>query len=438
MILNGVELNILAHIELIDAYNDIYPDNFIYKNVIYCVHNKVNNKNYVGQTIDFKNRFSESYIGHFKDYKKYINGKLGDNRILYKAWKKYGLESFIVYIIDLCDDRDSLNEKEMYWIKTLHTCTKDDECLGYNLSWGADDMGVKNPESIEKSLKTRKEKYGEYLANCHTPEAYSKGNKTKIERYGHGGFINASTPEANEKRRKTNLERYGTLHGGKISKEAMENMINKKIEKYGDPMGSCNTPENRKKAIFNKTITYLFRFLESFVSENGIVSGFKNFCKIALSNPNTRREISLKRVERLIENVEALKKDKRWTPFYEKLLDFSEISYALSTVTLVLKELRSESHKRKTLEIINKGLLTKKLIKINKIIKSFPEIKTFDDFVNYSLKEFTKVTKGKYFINSIIDSLPRLKVDDRWTPELDKIFLGISEKDKLKFKGHVS
>lgn len=36
-------------------------------------------------------------------------------------------------------------------------------------------------------------------------------------------------------------------------------------------MGLCNTPENRKKAIFNKTITYLFRFLESFVSENRIV-----------------------------------------------------------------------------------------------------------------------------------------------------------------------
>lgn len=171
-----------------------------------------------------------------------------------------------------------------------------------------------------------------------------------------------------------------------------------------------------------------------------IVSGFKNFCKITLNNSDTR-ENSLKRIKRIIENVEALKKDKRWTPFYEKLLDFSEISYALSTVNLVLKELRSESRSRlkgKTSEIISKGLLTKKLIKINKIIKLFPEIKTFDDFVNYSLKEFKNVTKGKYFINSIINSLPKLRVDNRWTPELDKIFLGISEKDKLKLKGHAS
>jgi len=59
MILNNVEVEILASTELIDAYNKKFPKNFIDKNVIYCVHNNINGKNYVGQTVDFRKRFSK-------------------------------------------------------------------------------------------------------------------------------------------------------------------------------------------------------------------------------------------------------------------------------------------------------------------------------------------------------------------------------------------
>ena len=144
MLLNNIEVNILASIELIDAYNKNIPIDFINNNVIYCVHNKINGKNYIGQTVNFRNRFSESIIGHFKGYNDFINGTLQSKGILYAAWKKYGFESFIVYIIDDGDGRDFLNDRETYWIKTLHTCVKDSNCFGYDLTWGADDIGFNN------------------------------------------------------------------------------------------------------------------------------------------------------------------------------------------------------------------------------------------------------------------------------------------------------
>lgn len=341
MLLNNIEVEVLSTIELIDAYNNIFPEDLITENVIYCVHNKVNGKNYVGQTVEFKNRFSTSYIGHFKDYHKYIEGKLGNRRVLYKAWKKYGLESFTVYIIDTGTDRDSLNEKEIYWIKTLHTCTKDPECNGYNLSWGADDMGVKDEESIRKSLATRLERYGSYAAPaCHTPEAFAKGTETKIKKYGHAGFINVFTPEANEKRKQTNLEKYGTLHGPNASKEAIDRMVAGNIEKYGDPMGACNTPENREKAAHSLKITGCFASINKVINDQvvDLVSYIKQSKEVYKTNYTMKHHLL-----RLIELLDDLRKDSRWKPELDVIF-----SGDLNSIKSVINE---------TLDLLNIGRL---------------------------------------------------------------------------------
>lgn len=323
MILNNVEVNVLASLELIDAYNKNFPENFIHENVIYCVHNNVNNKNYIGQTVEFFNRFSLSYVGHFRDYNRFINGGLGDGRILYAAWKKYGLEAFTVYIIDTGVDRKELDEREMYWIKTLHTCTKDPDCLGYNLTWGADDMGVKDPESIKRSLATRLEKYGEYFANCHTPEAFAKGRKTKLEKYGQENFVNAFTPEANEKRRQTNLERYGKPSGPGPSQEFIDKMVAEKIALYGDPMGTCNTPENREKAVRNMTTTKIFKAINRVIEKSGKsledFVDFKEYSDIALTAYSSKYD-GIRHLRRVKELLNLLKGDTRWTPEHERIL----------------------------------------------------------------------------------------------------------------------
>lgn len=439
MLLNNVEVDILATIELIDAYNKIYPEEFIYKNVIYCVHNNVNGKNYIGQTIEFSNRFSDSYIGHFKDYNKYKNGKLKDSRILYKAWNKYGLESFTVYIIDVGDgSRESLNEKEVYWIKTLHTCTQGPECFGYNLTWGADDMGVKDPESIKKSLATRLEKYGTYLHNCHTHEALEKGNQTKLERYGKTGFINASTPEANEKRRQTNLERYGTKHGPRMSEESLKTMLQKKIDLYGDIMGTCNTPENREKAVRNGRITKAFINIDKYLSLNSDIFDWDEYCNFVIKTVKTLRDAE-RHIEVIIEYLEYFKSDNRATDQIKTILsklDTITKDEALEAFHKKEEEWRKGSSIRRqeaSKRIDNhKRALINTITKLNRILDSNSTIKNWETFSKYTILTYSKPEKARYFLNKLIDNLADLKKLDKWSPRLEKIFGQLTEKDKLK------
>ena len=434
MILNKIEVKIFDTIELIDAYDKKFPDNFTNKNVIYCVHNKVNGKNYIGQTVKFTDRFSTSYIGHFKDYIKFINGELGDRRILYRAWKKYGLKSFVVYIIEICSDRESLNEKETYWIKTLHTCTKDPECHGYNLSWGADDMGVKDPEAIKRSLATRLEKYGEYFPHCHTKEALAKGNETKIKRYGHGGFINAFTPETNEKRKQTNLERYGTEYGPRMPKEGLKRMLSKKIEKYGDIMGSCNTPENREKAVRNLQITYAFRNIDKYLSKNPEILNWDEYCDLVISSVRTLRDAE-RHIETIIEFFDYVKEDSRYSNKIKTI--FSDLEFQTKENALEkfhLKELEWKSHKKHNIYLKNKRLFVKR---INKILDSDLSLNDWNTYKEFILKSYSSIQKAENHLNNLIDNLSDLKKLDVWTPRLETIFGNLTEKDKLKKKGEI-
>ena len=64
--------------------------------IIYQIKNLVNGKIYIGKTNDFERRYKE----HFSEkYRKHES-----NKILYKAFEKYGNENFIMTIIECCDD----------------------------------------------------------------------------------------------------------------------------------------------------------------------------------------------------------------------------------------------------------------------------------------------------------------------------------------------
>jgi len=436
MILNNIEVNILSTMSLLDAYDNKFPEGFLMENVIYCVHNNVNGKNYIGQTVQVRNRFSKTYVGHFRDYNRFVSEELNETRALYRAWKKYGLESFIVYIIDVGKNREELNEKEVYWIKTLHTCVKDPDCFGYNLTWGADDMSVSCRESIERSLETRRRLYGETFVNCHTPEAFAKGNKTKEERYGHGGFINAFTPEANEKRRQTNLEKYGTLHGPNASKEAIQRMVNKNIEEYGDPMGVCNTPENREKAVNNLTITKTFNQLEKNMSKSKKdIKSFDEYYEIILS---AYSDISgaERHFYRLMKILPKLKEDSRWTPQLELLFGGLTIEFIDKKFEISKKQRKEEAKKK--LSISNNSEKTTVLSIIRSIktnLRSQEKISNWEDYKNLVLKSYCSITKGKNHLNKLIEFLPKLRLNDNWKPEYETIFGGLTEKDRLAKKG---
>lgn len=127
---------------------------------IYCITNIVNGKMYVGQTYDYEYRWAR----HKKDYKYSYN----DSIILYRAFRKYGLENFDFKVVEECDD-SIMSDKEMYWIAKLNTFVKDTHSNGYNMTRGGEKLlGDSNP----------------FFGKKHTKEIRAKLSSVASERVG--------------------------------------------------------------------------------------------------------------------------------------------------------------------------------------------------------------------------------------------------------------
>jgi group I intron endonuclease len=88
--------------------------------VIYLVTNKLNGKQYVGQTI---RPLSERWRDHCR---------LDKNNYFHRAIQKYGAENFDIQVIDSAESENELDEKEIFWIQKLATMFPD----GYNIKPG--------------------------------------------------------------------------------------------------------------------------------------------------------------------------------------------------------------------------------------------------------------------------------------------------------------
>ena len=111
--------------------------------IIYRITNNVNGKIYIGQT---KKALSQRIAEHIKG-----NAK-GNKTPVHRALNKYGLESFTISVIDEADTKEILNEKEIYWIKTL-------DCKipkGYNIANGGNGVvGYKHTKKWKKNQSVR-------------------------------------------------------------------------------------------------------------------------------------------------------------------------------------------------------------------------------------------------------------------------------------------
>ena len=91
--------------------------------IIYKVTNKLNNKIYIGQTIQ---NLSERKAKHY--YK--VRQKEYDTHFI-NALRKYPEESFIWEIIDNANNQEELDQKERYWIEIYNSVE-----TGYNTKDG--------------------------------------------------------------------------------------------------------------------------------------------------------------------------------------------------------------------------------------------------------------------------------------------------------------
>ena len=100
---------------------------------IYKIKNLINDKVYIGQSVDVEKRWST--------HKAELKNNYHHNIHLQNAWNKYGEENFEFSIIEECYT-NQLNQREIYWIAKFNSCE-----TGYNLTSGGG-----NTESFSKSI----------------------------------------------------------------------------------------------------------------------------------------------------------------------------------------------------------------------------------------------------------------------------------------------
>lgn len=103
--------------------------------IIYKVTNRANGKVYVGQTV-------QSLRARKKDHKNGI-GK-HPQLALYRAFKKYGFETFDWEVIDYATSKYELDEKEKRYVEQLRVT---DRLYGYNMTFGGE--GGKHTDEVK-------------------------------------------------------------------------------------------------------------------------------------------------------------------------------------------------------------------------------------------------------------------------------------------------
>ncbi len=108
--------------------------------IIYVITNKINGKQYVGQTVQrLENRW------------KFHLSKASRCLALRAAIEKYGKENFIIECMDFANSLEELNKKEIEWIDRLDSLAPS----GYNLKTGGN-APTYSEESRKKMSESRK------------------------------------------------------------------------------------------------------------------------------------------------------------------------------------------------------------------------------------------------------------------------------------------
>ena len=92
---------------------------------IYCIINLINNKRYIGKSVNIPQRIANHICS--------LNRESSDsNRYLISSWKKYGKENFTYIILEEFENMNEnlIKEKELYWINFYNTTNSK---FGYNL-----------------------------------------------------------------------------------------------------------------------------------------------------------------------------------------------------------------------------------------------------------------------------------------------------------------
>ena len=120
---------------------------------IYLIRNLINNKIYIGQSVDIKRRIQEHLRSAQPD--KYSIKSLKDSKThIHLAMQKYGINNFSVDIIELTNDRKQLDDLEKKWILLLRSNNPN---IGYNETIGGQKCFSQKGEKHGQAKLTQQE-----------------------------------------------------------------------------------------------------------------------------------------------------------------------------------------------------------------------------------------------------------------------------------------
>ena len=135
--------------------------------LIYQAKNKINGKIYIGQTVGNLNSRKAAHLS---------NAKAGRyDSYFYKTIRKYGSENFIWEVLEECENREELNEREEYWIKKLNTLAPS----GYNLESGGKNFSV-HEETRMKMREANKGENNPFYGKKHTEDTLKKMREARL------------------------------------------------------------------------------------------------------------------------------------------------------------------------------------------------------------------------------------------------------------------
>lgn len=145
--------------------------------IIYKLTNKINNKIYIGQTIQ---SFDDRMRGHLYDamYRK----NTSDSRLA-NAIRKYGFDNFEKEIIDQAETIEELNYLEEYYIEKFNACDRD---IGYNIKYGGNNFKLSDETKAKIGNKTKERFYNNTDIQHKVLDGLKKGHDTmkkKSEEY---------------------------------------------------------------------------------------------------------------------------------------------------------------------------------------------------------------------------------------------------------------
>lgn len=141
---------------------------------IYKIVNTVNNKVYVGQSVEIERRW--------KRHKRELNDNKHGNDYLQRAWNKHDKKNFRFEIIEICKEEE-LNKREMFWIAYYNS---NDYKYGYNNDSGGGVGRIRNEEIRKKIGESRQYPIGEDCTNS----KLTKNKVVEIKKLLYEGILN--------------------------------------------------------------------------------------------------------------------------------------------------------------------------------------------------------------------------------------------------------